>query len=325
MGNIVDYIREFGDYDFSRKRICIEDLMVLAQLSYLKYKNIVPQLKEEKRGISLKQILSQPGMLAMFENEWLSKDNYRLFWEAANSERFAYVYLSNYVEIADNKRNIGFAAVTFHLPNHFICVAYRGTDEYLAGWIEDSRLAFDQIIPGQEYALAYLKKVYQKEGKVSLVIGHSKGGNLAEYAAFKVNKEIYKGIKLVCNFDGPGQFIRTNACNKIGNKYLKIVPKQSVIGMLYEDAKTVKVVASKGIGLVQHNLYMWKIENGKLIHIKKKAYLVRQLQYWTKVLEKKKSDQIKKILNQLVKLISKSGEDNLLILSKHWFVYGLKK
>lgn len=316
--NILQYIREFGDYAWEERGVSLADFLVLAQLTYLKYKNYIPGMQKYRRGVTLRQLLQHPGYYAMFEEEWLSSLNHQLFLEAATSVRFGAVELKYYAEICDSKRNIGFSAVVYVLSKHRICISYRGTDEALAGWIENSRLAFDAVIPGQELAAAYLRMVYALEGRIDYVIGHSKGGNLCEYAISESSPELLKNIKLALNLDGPGQRFHRPKLGASRRIYRKIVPKESVIGMLYEDYNLVQLVDCYGFGMLQHNLYEWKIIAGKLRRIKKTRLRGCYLHLLTRCLLKGKIKQQEKWICWLIQGMKRSGAENLFVWWQRW-------
>ena len=81
---------------------------------------------------------------------------------------------------------------------------YRGTDHSVIGWKEDFNMTFCSAVPAQMEAVHYLRKVAHRTEGPLYVGGHSKGGNLAIYAAAHVSPDVQKRIKTVYNNDGPG-------------------------------------------------------------------------------------------------------------------------
>lgn len=112
----------------------------------------------------------------------------------------------------------------------------------------------------------------QEAAKLRIVLGgHSKGGNLAVYAAANAPGELQRSIRRVYSFDGPG--FQKNFCEKPGfrrieDRYCKIVPDQSVVGMMLANYKKYRVVSSYRAGVVQHDLMNWKIRDGKFVYRK---------------------------------------------------------
>ena len=317
MSNLVEYVKEYGNISFSEKKLCVEDLLVLSQFTYLKFKQYVPGIIERKNGITIKALSSHPGWYGLFEMEWFSKDNCKLFEEMVISSRFQNILLRNYVDVIDKKYNIQFAAITFILPNGNSIVSFRGTDEYLAGWIEDSRLAFDRVIPGQEFASAYLRMIASKGEIISYIIGHSKGGNLAEFAALHASKQIYNNLKKIYNFDGPAQKYRSNLY-KIRKKYLKLVPKESVVGMLFENPQNVQVIASNSTGIMQHNLHSWMIKDGRLQKIKKNKRLLIRLNRINIWMQRVNIHRLQRMLRSMILWMNRQGNDNLWVCIRKW-------
>lgn len=87
-----------------------------------------------------------------------------------------------------------------------LVVAFRGTDNTLVGWKEDFNMAFRCPIPAQESAEEYLLSIAKRSSKKRynlhkavpriIVAGHSKGGNMAVYAAMKLNSGNLNSCKL---------------------------------------------------------------------------------------------------------------------------------
>ena len=107
------------------------------------------------------------------------------------------------------------------MPDDTIYVAYRGTDTSIVGWKEDLYMSFSDLIPSQIDAVSYLEYISKKIKKPIRVGGHSKGGNLAVYAAAFCSKSIQDKIINVYNNDGPGfseKVIKTEGYKNIVKK-----------------------------------------------------------------------------------------------------------
>lgn len=85
------------------------------------------------------------------------------------------------------------------LPDDTIYVAYRGTDNTIVGWKEDFNMSFSELVPSQTDATIYLDEVSKSYKCKIRVGGHSKGGNLAIYAATFCNPKIQDRIISVYN------------------------------------------------------------------------------------------------------------------------------
>ena len=77
------------------------------------------------------------------------------------------------------------------------------------------------------------------------VTGHSKGGNLAIVSAMETGNRIFKRIRKVYNFDGPGlrkEEYQSEKYQRLLEKLVNVIPEGSVVGMfLYnQDYKVVE-------------------------------------------------------------------------------------
>ena len=57
------------------------------------------------------------------------------------------------------KRKNNFQTITITLPNGYVYVAFRGTDNTIVGWKEDFNMSFQDLVPSQVDAVAYLENV----------------------------------------------------------------------------------------------------------------------------------------------------------------------
>ena len=191
-----------------------------------------------------------------------------LMAQCALSERFENVLLHDYVNEVDQAREIQFSAVMADLPDGSRYVAFRGTDSTLVGWREDFSMAFETV-PAQTAAAAYLERAAQ-DGKKLTVGGHSKGGNLAVYAAAHVSPEAQALIERVYSFDGPGLDDATVASEgyaRIAGKIRSFIPQSSVVGLLLAYQEEYVVVHSNSVGLLQHDPFSWQLRGRRFLEV----------------------------------------------------------
>ena len=153
----------------------------------------------------------------------------------AASRRFGEVRLFRYAEQFSETRQQQFSATAFLLDSDTVYVAFRGTDNTLTGWREDFNLSFLPYVPSQAAAAAYLRGILSLGFSNVYVGGHSKGGNLAVYAAVQMQPEDFPRIRAVYNNDGPGftkEMIESEAYRKMLPQIQTIVPQHSIVGML---------------------------------------------------------------------------------------------
>lgn len=269
--NLIQYLKEYSEKTFKEKPFSEVDALVLAQLSYLKMSGIVPGFGRHP-GISWEEMKQHPDSEQLFSDAVYGKQHRRVFELVRRSRRFRCVRANYFMEWLDMEKEAQFAAVAFFLGKSSIFISFRGTDETLVGWKEDFNMGFMKAVPAQKKALAYLKGVarYTETGRLILG-GHSKGGNLALYAAACAPECIQQRIRRIYSFDGPGfrrQFYYTEGFGRVEERFCKIVPEQSVVGMLLVNLRDYRVVRSYRRGVLQHDLLQWKIREGEFVYRK---------------------------------------------------------
>ena len=252
MANIMDYLAWRGDIAFAYSPFNDLDSLVLASLSYLNYPAASAPVHE--LGVQLPSVDQKQ---FAFVHECRA-----LLSAAAMTERFAGVQVQHPVAVTDPERDMQFAAVTFALPDGSHYVGFRGTDSTIVGWREDFNMAFESPVPAQSAALTYLKEAAAMTEGPLILGGHSKGGNLAVYAAAHADPILQSRIRLVYSFDGPGLDDATMASQgyaAIARRIRSFIPQQSVVGLLLAYHPDYTVVKSTGVGLLQHDSFTWQV------------------------------------------------------------------
>jgi len=274
MADLFEYLTWRGDLTFSQSPCNSVDGLIVSQLSYLPFDDIVPS-PGEKGGISirkaaeafnekLKKNASKKKLTLLF------KKDPDLLNALASSNRFGNCVLSGYVNIVDNAREIQFSAVSINTGEGFSFIVFRGTDLNLVGWKEDFNMSFVDAIPAQLEAVVYLEKMASEVKGDLLVAGHSKGGNLAVYSAALCRKEVQKRIIGIYSYDSPGfqkKFLSGKDFQSIKDKIYSFIPQSSVVGMFFEHGCEQKVVKSVKSGLLQHELYSWEVTCNDLFFV----------------------------------------------------------
>lgn len=265
MANIEDYLAWRGDLTFDRDPFNEIDNLILAQLAYVDLKNIIPAAGSGEK-ITLKQACRDFFELNDEQELELVKSFiwYAPFFmrKAAQTERFGNIILSNYAVYNDTEKEVQFGAFLAELGDGSVYVDFMGTDDSLIGWKEDFNMSFIQPIPSQLEAAAYVNEVVSQGRKKIRLGGHSKGGNLAIYAAVKANPKVKKRIIDVYNNDGPGfdrKMIESSEYQEMLPKIKTIVPQHSVVGMLLEHEEEYMIVKSSQTGVMQHDAMTWQV------------------------------------------------------------------
>ena len=262
MANIFDYLDWRADVPFSAAPFNEVDNLILAKLAYTDFSGIVPS-----NGIKVKLsdasrlFFSQHTHEEIRANTSFTAKAPLLMEKMTEGLRFGSMTLRNYVE--ESGDGFQFSAVTFGLADRTEYVAFRGTDGTVAGWKEDFNFSFMDETEGQRLAVQYLNGI---KGKVR-VGGHSKGGNLAEYASAFCNDQ--DRILEVYSNDGPGfqeEVIQRAEFKRILPKVKKIIPDSAIIGLLFSGGEDYVVVKSKALGIMQHDGFTWQVNRNGFVN-----------------------------------------------------------
>ena len=331
MANVIDYIKWRGDLTFFQSEFNEIDALILSQLSYLKFDELMPY-NDFTEGITLSK-LSYEFASSQNYNEradtglHINKDTIELLYIAGNSIRFRDVIVYGYVSVINEKKQEQFSALTYNLFDKHYFIAYRGTDDTIIGWKEDFNLAIKEVVPAQKDSVVYLENVADNLKGSFILGGHSKGGNLAIYAAAMVSSKIKKHIEKIYNFDGPGfssKKINSSEFTEIIPKIKSYYPHFSIIGMVFYRAGSYAIVDSSESRMMQHDPMSWSVCGNKFIMLETfhsaSEYLSKTLNSCINELEQ---NQIELLIETIFEIIQATNaktnsdlEDNLFQNSK---------
>ena len=264
MPNIFDYLHWRADVPLSASAFNDVDNLILSELVYTDFAGVVP---ENGSAVSLAEardrffeLHSRAEIDARMEYSYTARAPYLMDAMLAG-ERFRDLRLCCYEAVTDKEDASQFAAVCFLLPDGTAYAAYRGTDGTVVGWKEDLILSYRSDTAGQLRATDYLSLVAAVTELPLRAGGHSKGGNLAIYAAAHSAESIQDRLLTVWSNDGPGfrDEVRTlEGYRRIQPKCVCVVPDTSVIGLLLESDCRRRIVKSTASGLVQHDGFTWE-------------------------------------------------------------------
>ena len=264
MEHLADYIRWMGDYPISNTGLNDADALVLCALSYVDFSPVFPagtrycRVKDcrsmiEKGRVEVRTAAGSRGYPELLEL-------------AAASRRFGELRMTDYVEVQRQDPPLQFSALCFHDDRGFSFLAYRGTDDSLAGWEEDFMISFTRT-EAQELALEYAR-AHVAPGRRWYVGGQSKGSNLALYACCLLEEEKWSAVKRLYLLDGPGfcpEVLDAGLIRRVDARATQIVPSFCVVGKLFAPQITdTKIVRSFYPGFLQHDMISWGIDHGGL-------------------------------------------------------------
>ena len=309
--NVLSYITWRGDIDFSSRPLSEVDALVLACFSYLDLSGIV---SEGNETITLKEAAKK-----YFSKEHPPYNGSRyepLFRLMAKSTRFSTAKLSNFIFILTNQTQ--FCAVKIQLDNGLNFISFRGTDDTIVGWREDFEISF-KTTPAQEAASTYLKELLKDSTEDYMLCGHSKGGNLAEFALYSLPEADRERITAVYTFDSPGLVKRVEKDNP---KIHRFVPEFSIVGRLFEpeEGSNAVIVASDRKKFAQHDPLSWQIEGSEFItksHRNGESKLYNDMiNQW---IEEASPEERESLTNDLFDAFAASGSDKVTELGKNGF------
>ena len=316
MANLLEYLDWRGDLTLEQSPFNEVDNLILAELSCVDFKDIVPA-PGEGDSVILREAAER--FFARFpEGERIDMGVLvpsaipEMLRKMADSRRFGDMKLNCFVDHLDVGRGEQFAALAIETGDKTLYLSFRGTDDSLAGWKEDFELACMPEVPAQKKALAYVRDVAKQFPRKKLRLGgHSKGGNLAVYAGVFCPESVQKRIIAVWSNDGPGfheDLLDLPEHKRVAERIYSIVPKSSVVGMLLEHEEDYTVVDSDQLGFMQHDGFSWQVLGDHFITLRqvtRQAHLSDQeLRGWVHGLT---VEQRETFVNAMFDVLSASG------------------
>ena len=260
MGIIFDYLDQVAYdsiYDTPFNEL---DMLMLTEITYLPFDQIVSDQMSPDCTCRLFEAAEKvPQDLSML----VTKNRLKLLEKAASSTRFKNIKLMGYVNDIDPDVQKQFAAMIFKIKPDSYVLTFRGTDDSIIGWKEDFHMTYMDQVPAQKTAVNYLRKAMDALPGQFILTGHSKGGNLASYAASQIEPEYQERIQSIYSYDAPGlnhSVITSQGYQTISDKIKRYIPQGSIVGMMLETPKQAQIVKSTAIGgLAQHDTFTWQI------------------------------------------------------------------
>lgn len=267
---MTDYLHE-TQVGFDELSFTPVDSLVLSSLSYFDFDAYSYGDVHGGSFVPVIDILRFTPLESMLSSGWLRKaEELPDFLTAlVRSRRFADLRVGFFANETAAVIEKQFCACTFRVGDKdnapIAYLAFRGTDGSLAGWKEDFNLSYMPTIPSQKTATAYMSGVLSALPTDMPIYagGHSKGGNLAEFAALTIDESGYRRIHRIFNHDGPS-FLDAPSPRidtaEFKAKLDKTVPESSVFGMVLESRDKFRVVKSDARGFFQHVPFTWAVE-----------------------------------------------------------------
>lgn len=317
MYTVFDYIYWRGDLPFAQEPFNEVDSVVLSMICYADFGGIVPTA-DESGYITLSEAMKQFNCPPTKDKKLgiiLPADIVGMVYAAAEAPRYRDIKLFAYENTVDEEKEMQFGAMSFRLPDDSLFVAYRGTDDTIVGWKEDFNMAFMSHVPAQERAAEYLNEIAKVHGGPIRVAGHSKGGNLAIWAAVNSDAVIRARILQVYSNDGPGfteELIQSEAYQSMRDRCMTYVPQSSIVGMLMEHDEHYQLIYSNRNGLMQHDPYSWGVERNHYKYVDARSafgeYSDNTMRIW---LDSMSRDERKTLVTDVFEVLESTGAKTL--------------
>lgn len=336
--DLFTYIQRIGKYSFAEKAFNSVDALVLSQIVYMKFDEIIPLLKHHSEHshhdpsvhalhpILLSNILQLPEAESIFSDPVYGELYRRMLELICESTRYGGTSMGCYTNCVDSELEHQFCGMLLHLPEDAPApyfVAFRGTDETIVGWKENFNMAYLRKIPSQAMSTSFLEKIAERTSGQIIVAGHSKGGNLSIYSSACIPVSMQHRILSVYSFDGPGftpSFYHKTGFQNIESRIQKIIPEHSIIGLLFSTRHSCRTIQSYANGLSQHDPLTWKIVGDDFVDqsgIRRPAYhRAQRINHW---MQRMSSHERKHFIDTTFELLRSTEAGTVYELGKHPF------
>ena len=304
MANVFDYIMWRGDLTLRRDPFNEVDGLVLSALSYLPFESAWNVINSSGTISELCTVLLD---IPDIEKKVLFKNDITLMNSLKDSKRYGKITITDYESHIDTASQTQFCAITLCLGSGSYAIVFRGTDNTIIGWKEDFNMSFICPVPAQSHAAEYTNRIIKENPGRYILCGHSKGGNLATYAAAFCGLEASGCIGKIYSYDSPGfdqKILSHPQYTKICRRLKSFVPQSSIVGMLLEREDSYKVVKSSQIGPFQHDIYSWNILKNKFIYTddttKGSKFADKTLSGWLKEMDYEKREKFTDVVFSII-------------------------
>lgn len=326
MKNILWYLKKYGNESFEKLPFNEIDALIFSEIGYL---NLELFSNDQNEKVYIKDVLKKENAKKLAYGSTVRLKNEKLCIAIEKTSRYNDVYFKHSRYILDNEKVEQFFATTFFI-NDFIYVVYRGTDLTITGWEEDLNMSFLNEVPSQKDAAIYLMDIINLYNKKIMIGGHSKGGNLALYAAIFSERDVKDFIIKIYDFDGPGfldkDILKSDDFVYIKDRLVAMSSTVSMVAMTLYNVDEIEFLKTKGLGLLQHDPFNWKLEsNNRFKRVKINSISSRRFENFNKqFITKTTKEERKRYIETLAKIAKEKPDSSLLDIRRRPFRY-LKK
>ena len=321
MNNITEYLKWRGEIPFQQVPYNEVDAYILAKIGVPDFSGIIPS---QGAGIPLKEAFERYFSRKDIDPDYLGRLNQPILSETLRqlpqTKRFSELILSDYMQEYDMAMSEQISALTISIPEGPTVITFRGTDDSIVGWKENFLMAVQDVVPAQEDALKYLERISKQYNGSLAVIGHSKGGNLAVYAAATAPEEVQSRIARVYNFDGPGfqqKFWAQPGSQRMQSKILNYVSQHTLVGTLLTQSDNMIICRSNRSGPLAHEVIFWEVLGSSFIREENLSALSAKLdRLLNKQIEQMTTEELSSFIEDFFGVLTSTGASTLTELTQ---------
>lgn len=260
MATILDYVRQA--HSPLQADLSPADALALSCLVYVDF-HALPGPRFS-RGCLLREVAPASSIPSLYRYSSPTHEDRQLLEAAGSCARFGGLRVRDAVTRLGTRPFAQFGTATFIDEAGTTYVVFRGTDASAVGWAEDARFVLDFPTDSQRWAANYLAYAASRAAGPVVVVGHSKGANLALYAAAAATPP---ALSLAYAFDPvgfPAAVIDDGFFDGIDELIRIYVTAGSWVSPLLPLPAPTMVVASGWPGPLSHNPYAWCLDGASL-------------------------------------------------------------
>ncbi len=264
MQYLIDYIEKYGSFDFNEKPFNEVDCVVFSQLIYNEFNGILSIDDELSISEAAAEFYKHNDDKAVSGLIDVANRAARLLTLCSETKRFGEAVMCKYINNINDAIDKQICAANYLLSDRSVLVAFRGTDATVTGFKESAMLAYMFPVPAQIEALHYFQESAMLHPGAVRLCGHSKGGNLAVYAAVNCSNSLQRKIEGVYAFDAPGfpeWFFDGYDYKQIKDRVHVINPRCAIVGRALFMEKEPEIVNSVAKKSRQHSVATWVIDD----------------------------------------------------------------
>ena len=260
MNTVIEHVRDSRTP--LRADLSPADALVLSCLVYVDF-HALPGPRSP-HGCLLREVGQASSIPSLYRYSLASHADRPLLEAAGASARFGGLRVRDAVTRLTSSPLAQFGAVTFIDEAGATYVVLRGTDASAVGWAEDARFGLDFPTDSQLWAANYLAFAAARADGPLTVVGHSKGANLALYAAAASTPPALAHVYAFDPVGFPAPVVDGGFFASIDGLMHIYVTAGSWVSPLLPLPAPATVVASRWPGPLSHNPYAWATEGTAL-------------------------------------------------------------